>query len=689
MNQPPGGASGPAPLLTNGVSDPPAKRVVKPAPSLFKKVNNKRQAIGTKQIAQKEIPSNSSKPTRIPTPPLDAAPHETISGFSDPKVLSENIKYTDYKLVTTKRELLQGLRYHLIQFTHDDPIDIRDGEHFQKPAHLSRRNPRPKDADNIKEENLEPQDGLTAEQREVMNTAKEIRQKQREENLAQVAPSQSHARKAANKKKTAQHYQSNLTDEQKIKMRNNYEEKFPWVLEDWSGKTVFVGEAQTGPTRKNAAFAFDASTGKYRVIPVEKVYSFEPRKEEVEYREGLGKTVEEVDAIMAGRARLPSVISRYDDARHVEQKRKLEAQQSRGLFTGGHQRMAGGRGGEDADLDFDEDFADDEEGDLFNDPDEDEKIAQRKIKEDQLQANFLDFKDVRDYEVLEEQERREEEAKRRDFKEIRKALAKREGNYNQGSDSDDDSSSDTDEERQRLEAEKRAQVKKEEDAADGKASRVPSGANTPSGRKEKGTGSDREQKRKKRPGSPNLSDASGTDASVARKKKKTKHISSSQPTPGPSRPMSPDNANLDPSSAANRPIARSASMTSNAAGSDTDAGVMSDGGTKRSGIKLKMSRTSPPTSRPPSPPPQAKQPTTAEEFRALIPPEGISTKDLMHKAGLDRERMQVLMPIIRTVTRLDPTTRKLVHKTPPPANVNGAQIKKETTPTPGVKKEGD
>ena len=79
--------------------------------------------------------------------------------------------------------------------------------------------------------------------------------------------------------------------------------------------------------------------------------------------------------------------------------------------------------------------------------------------------------------VLEQLEEKEEEARKKNFIKVRKALAKREGNYNQGSDSEDESETDTEEERQRLEAEKLKNVKKEEDAADGKTSRIPSGAN--------------------------------------------------------------------------------------------------------------------------------------------------------------------------------------------------------------------
>ena len=111
----------------------------------------------------------------------------------------------------------------------------------------------------------------------------------------------------------------------------------------------------------------------------------------------------------------------------------------------------------------------------------------------------------------------------------------------------------------------------------------------------------------KRPGSPNLSDASGTDASTRKKKHKSKHLASTQPTPGPSRPMSPANVppnssapqNLDPSSAAVNKVRRRVAGSN--AGSDTDnvlsdrdGGAMSDASRARQRLKLKMSASPPP-----------------------------------------------------------------------------------------------
>ena len=694
MDQQSAGLPAPASVQTNGTNPPVVRRVVRPPPALFKKANKKLQPIHPRSPAQTGPSTNGAKPNsgllRESSPLVPAVDSDNVSGFSDPRVSSGSVKYTDYKLVTTQRDLLQGLRYHLIHFSQKDPIDIRNEQAFPKPAHLHRRDPRSKAPEPVKDENEGPKDGLTAEQRVEHQQAREQRQKEREANLAQVAPSVTSGKKIVRGKKTQQVYRPNFSEEQKQTIQNNYEEKLPWHLEDWNGERIFVGQNQVGSARKHLAFSFDASSGQYRIIPIEKVYKFEPPKEDIRYRNDL--TLEEAELIMRKKKAVPNMIARHEEAVLQDKKRKVEEKMSSGLYTGGHSGIYASRGGEDADLDFDDNFADDEEGDIFEEKDEDEKLQEKKIKEDQLQANFLDFKDTRDVDVLEEREEKEEEARKKNFKEVRKALAKREGNYNQGSDSEDESETDTEEERQRLEAEKLNSVKKEEDAADGKTSRAPSGANTPSGRKEKtGTASDREKKppQRKRPGSPNLSDASGTDASVARKKKKTKHVSSSQPTPGPSRPMSPDSANLDPSSAASRPINRRAS--SQGQGSDTEAGAMSDGTTrikikvKKPALKTEQRGPSPPTSRPSSPPPPAPKPiSTAEEARALIPPGGITSKEFMARAGIaqgEKAKLAAMMPLIKAVARIE--GGKLFPKA---IGNEGAVMKKETA---AVKKEGD
>ena len=227
-----------------------------------------------------------------------------------------------------------------------------------------------------------------------------------------------------------------------------------------------------------------------------------------------------------------------------------------------------------------------------------------------------------------------------------------------------------------MEAEKKANREK-------LGSGISSGANTPSGRKEKhGVDSDRDGLKKsasskslKRPGSPNLSEASGTDASV-RKKKKHRHLSSSQPTPQPSRPISPANV---PSSTA--PHERSDTVSSTkpslkkrkstgvrgGAGSESEGAAYSDGGAMSDGskvkrIKLNMSSSS----RAPSPPPPMPNLgfPTAQEIAAAIPANGIpSTEMLKQFKSRTKDRQPEFLNLVKSVARLDKGTKLLMPKT--------------------------
>lgn len=134
----------------------------------------------------------------------------------------------------------------------------------------------------------------------------------------------------------------------------------------------------------------------------------------------------------------------------------------------------------------------------------------------------------------------------------------------------------------------------------GKASKNPSGANTPSGRPSKHPNPIKKtasSNNLKRPGSPNASDASGNES--ARKKRKQKHLTTAAPSTStnlkpPSRPMSPDYA--PPSSAPQRSQLAASEQTNNkrsradaGSGSEMSGGEMSDGKRKKQKLKLRMS----------------------------------------------------------------------------------------------------
>jgi transcription initiation factor TFIIF subunit alpha len=408
------------------------------ADGLFKPTNNQKKRF--------PLGAPSKALVRPPPPPsANSGPDlKSVNTFHDPRAQSagtgqtapqQNLPVKEYKLVTSKRELLEGLRYHLLQLDDKLTVDIRNEEEFPKPAHLHRRNPDwktpAKDGGEPKEADAET---------EAMAKRREARQKEREANLAQIAPSAaSNRRKLFSTKKTAQVYHNDYTEEEKRRIQMNYEEKLPWVLEDYDSKHTLVGKHNQGSMGVYAAFAYEPSadgvTSRFRLVPVEKSYRFDRPsnlQEDIDF-----DTLEK--AYKTKRIVEPEILIRKREDRRAEIEREREAKESRGLFVF-DRGLANTREGEDADLDFEDDFADDEEGDMFGDKDEDEKAAEKKVKEDHLKANIgWQEKDETEVEAAEKKELELERLKGIWSSDMRSKLEKRERNYNLGSDSDDSS----------------------------------------------------------------------------------------------------------------------------------------------------------------------------------------------------------------------------------------------------------
>ncbi|KAL2215257.1 hypothetical protein M432DRAFT_144826 [Thermoascus aurantiacus ATCC 26904] len=618
----------------------------------------------------------------------------TVNGFSGP-LLSET--YVDYPLVTTKRALREGLKFHVARFASKKIIDPRDESQFTRPVRLQRRDPRAKpDGDkgeSAKRAAADGGNGLDDAEREEIEARKAAREKEREQNLAQIAPSITTTQRRTNvpKQKTQHVAKADMTPEEIAKARIKYEEALPWHLEDFDNKNTWVGNYEAALSETYAMFVLE-DTGKMRMIPIDKWYRFNAKNQ------FKALTIEEAEKFMAKKIKDPRWF--MEKQQELAQKKELEEYaKQRKVYRGKQGTPAAGESLEAEELDFEEDrFADDEEHDGLFDEDEEAKETEKRIKQDQLKANVFNLKDERDYEEEELREKREKEARRILGRRVRKALKRREKNYDYSSDSDvnpysdDESSDDTEEERLR-EEERRAEEErlrkekgKESDKNSGTSTK---GSNTPSGRPKhtdplkKTTGPPR-----KRPGSPNLSDASGTDTS--RKKAKSQHVSS-QPTPQPgSRPMSPA-----PSSSVPVGTKRVRNVGAGS-GSDVEGGAASGGEMSESGKskKLKLnppaassqngtpqgSRTGSPAplaskgvtgSRASSPeggtavkgqqtrvstPAPAGQPSnfpTPAEIHAAIPPTGILSSDLLKifrpRIGESKENHRRFIAIVKDV----------------------------------------
>ena len=148
----------------------------------------------------------------------------------------------------------------------------------------------------------------------------------------------------------------------------------------------------------------------------------------------------------------------------------------------------------------------------------------------------------------------------------------------------------------------------------------------------------------------------------------------------------PDSANLDPSSAATRPINRRAS--SQGKGSDTDAGAMSDG-TRRPQSQLEGQAT---WSFPRLPPDHHHHLHQQRPNQSLRPRKPVHSSPLAasllrnswpERALRKGEHFARLMPLIKSVARFE--GGKIFPKAVGNA---GLEVKKEPSTMTGVKKEG-
>ncbi|KAL2833662.1 hypothetical protein BDW59DRAFT_138028 [Aspergillus cavernicola] len=524
--------------------------------------------------------TTQSETVNIPPAKSDFA----ANGFSGP-LLSET--YVDYPLVITKRAIKEGLKHHIARFASKKVVDPRDESQFTRPVRLQRRDPRTRQHEPNADKgqagqrlSSETSNQIDDLEREEVEARKAAREKERAENLSQIAPSIGSAPKRTNvpKQKTQQVFKTDMTAEEIARTRIKYEEALPWHLEDFDNKNIWVGNYEAALSETHAVFILE-STGKMTMIPVEKWYRFNAKNQ------FKTLTIEEAEKFMAKKIKDPRWF--MEKQQQQAQRKELEQFAKQRKVYAGKQGTPAAEGLEAGEMDFEEDrFADDEEhDDLFNE-DEDAKAAEKRIKQDQLKANVFDLKNEKDYEKEELREKKEKEAQRVLGKKVRRALQKREKNYDYSSGSDvnpytdDESSDETDAEKIKEEERKSEEEKNKKDSATSSK-----GNTTPSGRpkhadlsKKAVAGASR-----KRLGSPNVSDASGTDTS--RKKGKNKHSLSQTPTQPGSRPMSPVASSIPGNKKRVRNIIPGAGSASDVDGAAGSGGEMSESGKSK---KLKL-----------------------------------------------------------------------------------------------------
>ncbi|CAD0031030.1 unnamed protein product [Aureobasidium pullulans] len=444
------------------------------------------------------------------TKPLAAT---TASAQSQPEPEDDPSLYEEFPLLTTKKAVLEGLRYHAMKFIADNEINPYDKTQFERPVKLHRRFPR--DTPNAPTD-ANPEDDKERE-KEVIRKAEKAAE--REATQAQIAPTDKAAaakKRQPFKKKTEDVYYLTDTPDTQKRARLRYEEGRPWHLEDFENKNIWIGTYEEPLSESNVMFLL--SNGCFKMVPIEKWYRFNPT--------GRFKIMPLIEA----EARMAR--NEKDPRWRAELERQARLTRGR-VGMRGENRIKNEDDDDDDredladdvdELDFEaeDEFQDDDEGKLFGDDEDEAKEAAFKIKKERHGANIFAG-------TGEEREKAQERAERKKAKKLRKKLVKIEKNYEYDTDESDnpyseDESEDSDTERLREEEERK---KDEELKANGEkpASQMSTNANTPSGRAEKHAGSLQPKpsmSNLKRPGSPNLSETSGSE-SINRKRMKKQH----------------------------------------------------------------------------------------------------------------------------------------------------------------------
>jgi transcription initiation factor TFIIF subunit alpha len=448
-------------------------------------------------------------------------------------------------LVVTRRDLKE-LRHHIMRLNSKVKADIQDEESFTPPIRLHRRDPRapPSGVGTVVEDEDTKEDVEESKERERLEIQKEERRKIREENQAKIAPAAT-KKPPAFQKKTEQKYRPDDTPEAKKRQLLRYEETLPWHLEDFENKQTWVGAYESELSEVHVMLTTVWKDGRdvVQMAPLERWYRFTVK--------GNLKlnTADDADNAWAkiGKIKEPGFLNQIEQRNIKREQEEMGVKNVRGTRT----RVGGGgddegairrRTGDDDDMpiikreadaddiDFnlEDDFADDEEGlnGLFEGEEAEVKDAEERLKRDQLAASAFELRNEAEIYRQEERERVEAENARKLEKSLRKALIKREKNieYDDRSDSNpyasSSSDSDTDSETER----QRAKEEEEKKAAElnGKAADVDktaSGASTKGSNTPSGNHKSSDPNKKKRPGSPNLSEASGNESSRKKHKK--------------------------------------------------------------------------------------------------------------------------------------------------------------------------
>lgn len=289
---------------------------------------------------------------------------------------------------------LHDTRHHIIRFQTKQDVDIVNK--FTHPVRLHRKDPQNIQFHLSREEmDKRRKEGLLGDHQVEEVYEDENGNPIERADMSQVAPDGGARRHRRNlfKRKTKQVH---MMDEKKRKLR--YEEYYPWVLEDYNGKNVYVGSYEAGSLETTSVlFVFDKDG--FKMVPTEKVYRFTPRNRYATL------TLEEAEAKMEKNQVAPRWLMKHMDEEGTDLRFRRDGFGApvnplalSSSSSGSRFRMRTVQGGstlndrdsDHDDLDFDEDFADDEEAPIMDGDEEENKLLEKKIKKEMLKAAHFD-----------------------------------------------------------------------------------------------------------------------------------------------------------------------------------------------------------------------------------------------------------------------------------------------------------
>ncbi|KAI9709397.1 MAG: hypothetical protein M1828_002518 [Chrysothrix sp. TS-e1954] len=589
------------------------------------------------QSVQSKPPGNATGSRRSQSP-ATAAQTRRNEATSQP---SGN--YTDIPIVTTKRELLEGVGQHVFRFLPNISAKVRDvnpmnEDQFVRPIRLHRRDPHEQvETDGIESSADAHGRRVDDKEREKQEILKAERKAEREANQAQIAPvAKQNKTKEKFRKQTEQVFLMNDSERRANNMALRYQEALPWHLEDFDMKNIWQGTYESALSETFIALVESPGHNRpvLRMQPLDKWYKMSNKNKTKKVYTG-----DEVEKRMKAKYKEPKFLQAHNLNLHRLEKERQVQRKNGSLFTRVGERGERATVTEDNDgpemaadvddLDYNEkeDFADDEDNELFEGQDEDTtKEAEEKIKREQREANAFELKEEKDYDAEEAEDKRKENEAKKLSKGVQKSLMRHEKNfvyeedsegnpYSSSSESDDSETERLNEEQRKKDGESNPDADKAQSVDKPTSGASTKGTNTPSGRPSKHDGPLRTVL--KRPGSPNLSEASGSES--AKKKLKKNHLVPNGSTI--SRTATPLNAPGSPGSdtqrsGQKRPVASAASSGSDGETSDAKRRVKK----QKLGSGLPSSQGgSPNTSRPGSPRPVGGQ---AVKTKKSKPPPG-------------------------------------------------------------------